>query len=176
MENYKNIEAEILEMPEGTIAIKKKSPLAAIVFILVGILVFIAGTQKISPYDSLNMTVLTIGICLFLFGIIKLCLDLGSERYVYIPQNKRLKKHKIYISNESKMKLAKQLQEDNVGKMDGYSKEMSSGSILYVLTTNSDYCLAQVLEFSQDRYEPVMPMVVLVGENAKNVDDFIASK
>ncbi len=176
MENYKHIETEILEMPEGTIAVKKKSPFTAIVFILVGILVFVAGTQKISPHDSLNMTVLTIGICLFLFGIIKLCLDLGSERYVYIPQNKRLKKHKIYISNESKMKLAKQLQEDRVGRLDAFSKEMSSGNILYVLTTNSDYCLAQVLEFSQDRYEPVMPMVVLVGENAKNLDDFISSK
>ncbi len=174
MENYTHIEEAVKNLPKDVIISKRNSIATSIVLIIVGILMFVLGTKNIVSADCVNMMMIVFGLGLFIYGIIKICMDLSSCHHFYVPTGKRLKKYKVYIVSEDKNKLTNMLKNNQLVQLSEIRKEMTSGCMLYVLTTgDGDYCLAQVLEFSQDEYVGYAPMVIFQGEEATALDQFL---
>lgn len=176
MENYINIEKRLLEIKNPNISAKKNNIVCAIFLIIIGIALFIVGTRSIVESDALNMTMIIFGIGIFIYGIVKLCMDLSSVHFFYNKTGQRLKKYKIYVSTSDRPSIKKMMQERNFQPISTLKKETSSGCMLYILVTdNGDCCVMQCHDLTMDTFEPTSDVVVLTEAEAKPVFDFVRS-
>ena len=179
MENLEKIEEKIKMMSEYDIVQKKKSPIVAVGLTLVGVALTVLGSTEVIKGDILEMTVMSIGIIVALYGLFKLVLvcQKDSVDYIYAPTGKRLKKHKIYISADSRMKVDKCIERNDYSKMKNLGKENNSNNMLHIYgSEDGEIAVFQILEYVPHFFEPASPVVVVRGGEARNIVEFINQK
>lgn len=179
MEDFEKIENKINSMSEYDIALKKKSPIASIGLTVIGIALAVLGSTKVIGNDIVEMTVLSIGTIVAVFGIIKLVLVCQKDAvdYVYAPTQKKLKPHKIYINAADRLKMDKCIESNDFSKIKTMGKENSSNNMLHVYAAeDGEIVVLQLLEYVPHFFEPASAVVVVRGGEARNILEFINQK
>lgn len=173
MEKHLNIEEQLKEMSSSEISFKKNNIVCALILILAGIALFVLGTRKLVESDALNMTMIVFGLGAFIYGIVKMCMDLSSVHFFYNKTGQRLKKHKIYVSTSERGKISNMFQTRDFQQIATVKKEISSGCMLYILMTdNGDCCAIQCHDLTSDAFEPTTDAVLLTEAAAMPVYKF----
>ncbi len=161
-------------MTGSGVSVKKNNIVCAVLLIIMGIVLFVLGTKNITESDALKMSLIIFGIGLFIYGIVKICMDLHSVHFFYDETGQRLKKHKIYVATADRAKIKNMMQNRDFQNIDSVKKEYSSGCLLYVLATDNGDCSAiQCFELVMDVMEPTSDVVLLTGAEAKPLSDYI---
>lgn len=174
MENYISIEKRLAELTSSGISVRKNNIVCAIFLIIIGIVLFVLGTRSLVESDALNMTLIIFGIGIFIYGIVKICMDLSSVHYFYDQTGQRLKKYKIYVETSGRSTIKSMFDNRDFQAINKIKKATSSGCLLYILMTdNGDCCALQCHDLTMDTFEPTTDVVVLTEAEAKPVFDFI---
>ena len=179
MEDFEKIENKINSMSEYDIALRKKSPIAAVGLTVIGIALAVLGSTKVIGNDILEMTVLSIGVIIAVYGLIKLVLVCQKDAvdYVYASTQKKLKAHKIYINAADRLKMDKCIENNDFSKMKTMGKENSSNNMLHIFATeDGGIAVLQLLEYVPHFFEPASAVVVVRGGEARNIVEFINQK
>lgn len=179
MEAFEKIENKIKTMSDHGIVSKKKSPVAAIVLTVIGAVFVVMGSSDIISGDVLEMTIMSLGAMVALYGFAKLLLVSQKDAvdYVYIPTKKKLKAHKVYITSSDRMKVDKFIETNDFSNMKTIRKENSSNHMVrWYGTDDGEIAVCQVLEYIPHTFEPASPVVLLRGNEARNMLEFINQK
>lgn len=179
MEDFEKIENKINNLSEYDIVLKKKSPIAAVGLTVIGVALAVFGSTKLIGNDILEMTVLSIGVIIAVYGLIKLVLVCQKDAvdYMYAPTQKKLKPHKIYINANDRLKIDKCIESNDFSEMKTMSKETSSNNMLHIFATeDGGIAVLQLLEYVPHFFEPASPVVVVRGGEARNIVEFINQK
>lgn len=179
MEDFEKIENKINNLSEYDIVLKKKSPIAAVGLTVIGVALAVFGSTKLIGNDILEMTVLSIGVIIAVYGLIKLVLVCQKDAvdYMYAPTQKKLKPHKIYINASDRLKIDKCIESNDFSEMKTMSKETSSNNMLHIFATeDGGIAILQLLEYVPHFFEPASPVVVVRGGEARNIVEFINQK
>lgn len=173
MEKHLNIEEQLKELSSSEISFRKNNIVCALILILAGIALFILGTRKLVEADALNMTMIIFGLGAFIYGIVKMCIDLSSVHFFYNKTGQRLKKHRIYVSTSERGKINNMFQTRDFQQIATVKKEVSSCCMLYILATdNGDCCAIQCHDLTSDAFEPTTDAVLLTEAAAMPVYKF----
>ena len=179
MEDFEKIENKINNMSEYDIVSQKKSPVAAVGLTVVGVALFVLGSTKIIGSDILGMTVLSIGAIIAVCGLIKLVLVCQKDAvdYMYAPTKKKLKPHKVYINANDRLMMDKCIETNNFSKMKNIGKENSSNNMLHIFAAeDGEIAVLQLLEYVPHFFQPASAVVVVRGNEARNILEFINQK
>lgn len=166
-------------MSEYDIVLKKKSPAGALGLTVAGVALAVLGSTKLIGNDILGMTILSIGAIVAIYGLIKLVLVCQKDavNYIYAPTQKKLKPHKIYINAADRLKMDKCIETNDFSKMKTIRKENSSNHMVrWYGTDDGEIAVCQVLEYIPHTFEPASPVVLLRGNEARNMLEFINQK
>lgn len=179
MENLEKIEDKIKMMSEYDIVPKKKSPIAAAGFTVIGVALAILGSTEVIKGDILEMTFMSIGTIVALYGLFRLLMVCQKDAvdYVYAPTGKKLRAHKIYISADSRIKVDKCIENNDYSKMKNLGKENSSNNMLHIYgSEDGEIAVFQVMEYVPHFFEPASAVVLVRGSEAKYIHEFINQK
>jgi hypothetical protein len=179
MEDFEKIENKIKEMTTHNIVAKKKSPISSIALSLAGIVIIFLGSSKIVRSDIMEMSFMSVGAIVGLYGLAKLLIVAQKESvdYVYEPTNKKLKSHKIYINANDRIKMDKFIQDNDYSMLQSIGKEVSSSNMLHLFgTDDGEIFVFQMAEYVPHTFVPASPVVVLRNNEAKNMLEFINKK
>jgi hypothetical protein len=177
MENFVQIEERIQNMKEEKILKVKSNPLGSIMIMIVGIVIIIVGATIIHS-ESLTPLLVIAGIATASVGIFYLLKKTGknSGDYIYEPTGKKLKKYKIYIDSNDAKKAIACISNNNFSGIKNIKKTIDSGYLMEIRGTDDGLIfLFQLLEYIPHNYEPSSPVIVLQGEDAKMMFDFVKS-
>lgn len=176
MENYIKIEEELKNLSVEGICNKGKSALRSILFILIGVALFVVSLLVPNLSDILKMSMIVAGIGLFLYGIIELLLGMQCNKFIYQPTGKRLKAYNIYIKSDDRSKTHDLFNDRNFIKINELHKTMTSGCLLKIMATDDGKCcVLQMQELVMDEFEPTSLSILLTGEQAAIVHKFMKS-
>ena len=179
MEDFEKIENKINNLSEYDIVLKKKSPIAAVGLTVIGVALAVFGSTKLIGNDILEMTVLSIGVIIAVYGLIKLVLVCQKDAvdYMYAPTQKKLKPHKIYINASDRLKIDKCMESNDFSEMKTMSKETTSNNMLHIFATeDGGIAVLQLLEYVPHFFQPASAVVVVRGGEARNILEFINQK
>ena len=172
MERFKLIEEEIKEMESQQIISVKTKPLYWLVLLVVGIVLIVLGVLIDSEITTPLAVV--IGFVAATVGVVFLLRK--SVNYIYKPTGKRLKRYKIYLNPSDAKKVVSCINSNTFSGMKGMKKAMDSGHLIEARgTDDGEIFLLQLLEYIPHDFVPSSPVVVLHGEDAKSVLEFVKS-
>ena len=166
-------------MSEYDIALRKKSPVVGIGLTVLGVALAVLGSAKVIKGDVLEMTIMSIGAIVALYGLFRLVMVCQKDAvdYVYTPTQKKLKAHKIYINAADRLKMDKCIENNDFSKIKTMGKENSSNNMLHVYAAeDGEIAVLQLLEYVPHFFEPASAVVVVRGGEARNILEFINQK
>ena len=166
-------------MSEYDIVLKKKSPIAAVGLTILGVALAVLGSAKVIKGDVLEMTIMSIGAIVALYGLFRLVMVCQKDAvdYVYAPTQKKLKAHKIYINAADRLKMDKCIENNDFSTMKNIGKENSSNNMLHIFAAeDGEIAVLQLLEYVPHFFEPASAVVVVRGGEARNILEFINQK
>ncbi len=177
MENFGSIEDKIQQIENEKIIKVKSNPLNAIILLIAGIIAIILGVIIIHN-ETLKLSVVLLGVVIAIVGLIYLLTKTGKNSfdYVYEPTGKKLKKYKVYLDVNDAKKIFSCINNNNFAGLKNIKKTMDSGHLMDVRgTDDGSVFLFQVLEYIPHDFVPSSPVIVLHGEDAKQMLDFVKS-
>ena len=166
-------------MSEYDIVSKKKSPITGIGLTVIGVTLVVLGSTEIIKGDILEMTVMSLGAIVALYGLFRLVMVCQKDAvdYIYTPTGRKLKKHKIYINATDRLKMDKCIENNDYSKMKHIGKENSSNNMLHIFAAeDGEIAILQLLEYIPHFFEPTSDVVVVRGNEARNILEFINQK
>lgn len=163
--NYPSIDETIYTINPNNIVRKKKSPLTALLFLLIAAAFFAVYSLVPEVYASPNLSsaMLMIGIIFGLIGGIKLLVSLYGKSCVplYKPTGEHLKRYELFFDTTYRDAVNKYV---NAGDFDALLNlpHNESSAILVVIykTPSGDILLAQMFEYVPYHHEPVTDTLV----------------
>ncbi|MDR1182826.1 MAG: hypothetical protein LBL13_12690 [Bacteroidales bacterium] len=177
MENFERIEEKIQNMKDEKIIKVKSSPFGSIIVIIAGILIAILGLT-IFKGASLTPLLVVTGAVIIIVGVIYLVMKTSknSGDYIYEPTGGKLKKYKIYIDTSNARKMISCITNKDFNGVKTIKKTMDSGCLMEIRgTDDGSIFLFQLLEYIPHDFVPSSPVIVLHGEDAKIMLDFVKS-
>ncbi len=162
---YQSIDETIYSIDPTNIVRKKKSPLAAIFFLLVGAGLFVINYVVPSIYSSPNLSsaILMIGTILGLIGAIKLLVALYGKSAipVYKPSGEQLKRYELFFDTTYRDAVNKYVKAGDFDSLLHLPRNASSAILVVIYKTSTgDILLAQVLEYVPYHHKPVTDTLV----------------
>lgn len=164
----KTIEQYIETEMSGKIAIKRNSPLPALLVLAVGI-----GTMAllriVKMGDSLSATCLTVGFICTAIGFLLTAINLSgaSTHFEYLPTNSRMCDKKVYVNGDDYMRVVESVGKADIHPLLSISPVVSSNYALRVLVSRDGKCaLVQPVRDQSGRFEPETEVCVVTGQNA----------
>jgi hypothetical protein len=177
MENFERIEEKIRNMKEEKILKVKSNPFASIMVIIAGILIVVLGTTIVRG-ESLTPLLVVTGVVIAIAGMIYLIKKTGknSGDYIYEPTGKKLKKYKIYIDSNNARKMISCISNNDFKGIRNMKKTLDSGCLMEIRGTDDGAIfLFQLLEYIPHDFVPSSPIIVLHGEDAEMMLNFVKS-
>ncbi len=154
------------------IAKRYQNPWTHIAVLVCGVTLIVLG-RTVHGHDSLQMTLLSIGIIAAIVGIILLVICCNANRYMYLPTHSHMKLHHFYINNVDRHLVKEMLATKNIEGIKEVKPEMSTNTMLDVMiSADGCFALLQVQEYSS-YFEPTTPVCVLTGDAAQEIKKWI---
>jgi hypothetical protein len=177
MEKFERIEEKIQNMKDEKIIIVKSNPISSMIVIVAGILIAILGVTIVRG-ESLTPLLIVTGAVIAIIGVIYLIKKTGKDSgdYIYEPTGGKLKKYKIYIDSNNARKVISCITNKDFSGIKTIKKTMDSGCLMEIKgTDDGSIFLFQLLEYIPHDFVPSSPVIVLHGEDAKTMLDFVKS-
>jgi hypothetical protein len=177
MGNFERIESKIQNMKEEKILIVKSSPLSSIIIMITGIIIVILGITVVHSESLTPLLVIAGGIAAIV-GVIYFVMKTGKNAgdYIYEPTGKKLKKYNVYIDPGDARKIISCISNNNFSGIKTIKKTMDSGFLMQIRGTDDGLIfLFQLLEYVPHDFVPSSPVIVLHGEDAQTMLDFVKS-
>ncbi len=173
MENFIHIEKQLKEMNPSGISCRKRNVFVSILLIIIGVALFVVGTKSIVEMEALNMTMIIFGLGLFIYGIVKMCIDLSSLHFFYDQTGQRLKKYKVYVATSERNKISQMFRNRDFQQICEIKRAEPSGCMLFIMVTdNGDCCAIQSHDLTTDTFDPSSDTILLTGAEAMPVYKF----
>ncbi len=168
-----NIKQYIDNNPGLQIAKRRQSPWTSIAILVCGIVLLILS-RTLKHHDSLQMTLLSVGVIATIVGIILVLIGcLSANCYLYQPTRSKMKMHHFYINNVDRQLVKEMLATKNVEGLKNVLPELSTNTMLDIMiSTDGCFALLQVLEYSS-YFEPATSVCILSGDTAQEVKQWI---
>lgn len=177
MENKYEYIDNVALSADSDIEKKQKSPLKAILILLVGAGGLYWGTVHVpsNSSDVLSSLLIIVGLILIVWGIVAFFMK--GDRYIVKSSGKVLKKHKVYIAPNYSSKLYQVIEDGKLEELKDIPRTNQSNLSVEVLCEDDgEYALLQVMEFVPYNDIPMTPVKEYRGVQAHNVADFLKGK
>ena len=176
--DYSPIDETIYSIDPDHIIRKKKNPMTAILFLLLGACLFVVNYFVPGIYSSPNLSsaILMIGTILGLVGAIKLLVALygKSATPVYKPSGEPLKRYELFFDTTYRDAVNKYVQAGDFDALLHLPHNESSAILVIIYKTSSgDILLAQVLEYVPYHHKPVTDTLVFTKSDYKLSESLI---
>lgn len=177
MENHVTIEEKLEQMSqEGTLSKRQKTPVIGAVLLVVGIVICIFGTQPMQVPDWVKLLLITTGIVVFLYAMIRLLIDMHSGQFYHEPTHQPIKKRTIYIPTEYKSEIVNIVDGRSFKNLKNIKKTYSSGVVLTAMCTcDGNFSMLQVQEYLQNEFVPTTEAIVVDEDGKQLVMEFLRS-
>ncbi|MDY5969389.1 MAG: hypothetical protein SPJ13_05200 [Bacteroidales bacterium] len=161
MENIQDINEYLRSGAEKDIKPKRNNPILWVALAVIGLLLlFVAFTTKMS--DSLQTTILFLGVSCFAVGVVAALVSCRRFHYVYRPTGKKLKATERYLPNSEKENVRQAMAAGNVARLQGLKPVVTSNTLLRTFTTDDgQISAAQLFEYNNYDLQPVAPAIIL---------------
>lgn len=172
MEKIQTINEYIAAEMGGKIVRKRKSPLAGLLLIAVGVaLMVLMHTSHMA--DSLQAAALTVGLICLALGLVLTAMALSGALwcYRYVATGSKLKEKKVYLGVDDYNKAAEALKGGDKGALGNLKAVVSSNGALHVLRSmDGSIALLQAGRFDTGHFEAETPVMVLVGTEVAAIE------
>lgn len=177
MENIVSIEDYIHTTPSLQIGSRKKNPVPSIIVMVCGIALCVLTQGMDDHHDSLQMTVLSIGVAAIIAGAIMFLLCFGkSVNYVYQPTKSPMRLYHCYVANGSRNQVKELVSSGNMELLKTVRHEISTNTMVDVLISNDGACaLLQVEEYGTT-FEPASSVCQVTGAEVQKVKIWLDSR
>lgn len=137
---------------------KKKAPIVGIALFVVGAALIGLATIDAIPAGMTSMCVFSIGLVLFITGLVKTC----STNYIYFDKQSQtqLVKYDLYFDNSELSKLENNYKSRNFKAIGGMKQGDQSGTVLHLYgTKEGNLFYSMLMKFVPYQYVPVCDMV-----------------
>ncbi len=157
---YKNIDKAFAEIAQEKVTKKRKSPLGAIIFTVIGLAVAFLDRFVPAIAGSVDLTsaLIIVGWSLALFGIVKLVLIYGGNSwdFHYQPTGEKLKKYELSYEASDKARVQDFVTGGRFDKLAGIPRSSSTSvKVTLYAIPHKEVLWAQVFEFVPHVHEPV---------------------
>ncbi len=155
------------------IAKRHQNPWISIAILVCGVILVVLS-RTLHHHDSLQMTLISVGIIAAIVGSILLAVCCCSANsYLYQPTRSKMKMHHFYINNVDCQLLKEMLATKEMDNLKNILPEMSTNTMLDVMiSADGCFTLLQVLEYGSC-FEPTTPVCVLSGDAAQEVKRWV---
>ena len=164
----RTIEQYIETEMSGKIAIKRNTPIPALLVLAVGIGT-LALLRIVEMGDSLSATCLTIGVICTALGLILTAMNLSGAltHLVYLPTHSRMREKKVYISGDDYKDVVEAVNNGNLQSLATMRPVVSSNSAIRILASRDGECvLVQAIRDQSGHFEPETEVHILTGPSA----------
>lgn len=165
MEKIQTINEYIAAEMGGKIVRKRKSPLAGLLLIAVGVAMMVLMNST-HMADSLQASALTVGLICLALGLVLTAMAFSGALwcYRYVTTGSKLKEKKVYLGADDYNKAAEALRNGDKGGLGNLKAVVSSNGALHVLRSlDGSIALLQAGRFDTGHFEAETPVMVLVG-------------
>ncbi|MCL2132500.1 MAG: hypothetical protein FWH36_08670 [Lentimicrobiaceae bacterium] len=174
MESLESLEEKIKNMEDEKIIKKKGNPIYSVVLLIAGVAVIVFGAAVLHG-GSLGFLTITSGIVIAVAGLIYILKNTGIY-YVYEPTGKKLKKYKVSLDESDAKKIVSCISSKNFTAVKYMKKVITSGDLIEARGTDDGAVfLFQLSKYVPHNFVPSTPIVVLHGEDAKLMLEFVKS-
>ena len=174
MENLESLEEKIKNMEDEKIIKMKNNPLYSIVLLVIGVVIVVLGAAMIQS-GSLKILTIASGIIIAVVGLVFVVKNTGSC-YIYEPTGKKLKKYKVSLDESDAKKMVSCISNHNFTAVKYMKSGIASGNLLEARgTDDGEVFLFQLSKYIPYEFVPSSQVVVLHGENAKLMLEFVKS-
>ena len=164
----RTIEQYIETEMSGKIAIKRNTPIPALLVLAVGIGT-LALLRIVEMGDSLSATCLTIGVICTAIGFFLTAINLSgaSTHFEYLPTHSRMREKKVYISGDDYKDVVEAVNNGNLQSLATMRPVVSSNSAIRILASRDGECvLVQAIRDQSGHFEPETEVHILTGPSA----------
>lgn len=172
MEKIQTINEYIAAEMGGKIVRKRKSPLAGLLLIAVGVAMMVLMNST-HMADSLQASALTVGLICLALGLVLTAMAFSGALwcYRYVTTGSRLKEKKVYLGADDYNKAAEALRNGDKGGLGNLKAVVSSNGALHVLRSlDGSIALLQAGRFDTGHFEAETPVMVLVGTEVAAIE------
>lgn len=172
MEKIQTINEYIAAEMGGKIVRKRKSPLAGLLLIAVGVAMMVLMNST-HMADSLLASALTVGLICLALGLVLTAMAFSGALwcYRYVTTGSRLKEKKVYLGADDYNKAAEALRNGDKGGLGNLKAVVSSNGALHVLRSlDGSIALLQAGRFDTGHFEAETPVMVLVGTEVAAIE------
>lgn len=168
MGKYKVIHEDIEHIDKEKVAKRTQLSLIAIVLIVLGVAMLIAGAAFEDPNSSLPSTLFIVGAVILLAGIIKFFVSRSC--YVYLPTKSRLKLHTVYYDVKVSDDVQNGLSMKRFDDLTRLQQQKDNGvKVETMLSADGEFAATQVLEYVPYTFEAITPVMCFYGEDARKL-------
>ena len=172
MEKIQTINEYIAAEMGGKIVCKRKSPLAGLLLIAVGVALMVLMNST-HMADSLQASALTVGLICLALGLVLTAMAFSGALwcYRYVATGSKLKEKKVYLGADDYNKAAEALRNGDKGGLVNLKAVVSSNGALHVLRSmDGSIALLQAGRFDTGHFEAETPVMVLVGTEVASIE------
>lgn len=172
MEKIQTINEYIAAEMGGKIVRKRKSPLAGLLLIAVGVAMMVLMNST-HMADSLQASALTVGLICLALGLVLTAMAFSGALwcYRYVTTGSKLKEKKVYLGAADYNKAAEALRNGDKGGLGNLKAVVSSNGALHVLRSlDGSIALLQAGRFDTGHFEAETPVMVLVGTEVAAIE------
>lgn len=171
MEKIQTINEYIAAEMGGKIVCKRKSPLAGLLLIAVGVALMVLMNST-HMADSLQASALTLGLICLALGLVLTAMAFSGALwcYRYVATGSKLKEKKVYLGADDYNKAAEALRNGDKGDLGNLKAVVSSNSALHVLRSLDGSIALLQAGLDTGHFEAATPVMVLVGTEVASIE------
>ena len=160
MENIIEIEEYLKNGTNDKIGRYRKSPVAGILVLIIGIAVLIVSL-KIALPDALKMTLLTLGALGLIAGFLMLVFGAAGNSYQYLPTRSPLKHYRRYINTADRQQAINCLTTGDFTHLGDIRQEASTSAMVVAYVSRDGACaILQLMEYVPHHFQASTPVLV----------------
>ncbi len=161
---YQLIDEAIYHVAGDQIVRKKRNPIKALLILILGIALIVAGYSVPAIHSNANLSsaAILIGGGIAIVGFVLTLVRLtGKGAPFYLPTGKKLRRTELFFETALRNDVCDCVRTGNFGKLAELPRSDSSALIAIIYRTDDqDIALAQVLEFVPHHHQPITDTLI----------------